>query len=110
MQTIEPNQGILFCKEMEAAERTQAGLFITSETKISFPKIAVVLNVFPKSKYKTDDLVVYKSYATNSVELNGEQFMLVAEEDVLGRVLEVEDENKALKELEHYKSRVTKQL
>jgi len=88
MQTIRPARKQLFCKPDEAETVTKAGIII-AETAAERPKTAVVINVGSEVKdYTSDQRILYKSYTTNEVKLDGQEFFLVHEDDILGEVVE----------------------
>lgn len=90
MQTVSPAPKQLFCKPDEAITKTASGILIEKDAAEK-PKTCTVINVGSEIKhYKRDDKVIYKSYSVTDLRLNGEDFLLVAEEDVLGAVLETE--------------------
>lgn len=89
MQTINPAPKQLFCRPDEAVTKTQSGI-ILSENAAEKPKTAEVINIGRDvSNYHSGDRIVYKSYSTTEIKLNNEDFILVAEDDVLGTVLDV---------------------
>jgi chaperonin GroES len=90
MQSILPSADQLFCKPDEVEETTQSGFYINKNT-VEKPKTAHVINVGSGVKeYKAKDIIVYKAYAYTDVKVNNEDFILVAEEDVLGKLVEVD--------------------
>ena len=87
MQTIEPGSIFLFCKPDEAETKTKSGLLLTDQAAAK-PKTAQVINVGTDVKgYRAKDTIVYKSYATTDIKLNGEDYLLLSQEDVLGKVV-----------------------
>lgn len=90
MKTIKPSKYQLFVKPDEKEVKTASG-FILSESAVEKPATASVINVGSEvTDYKRDDTVVYKSYAGTDIKLNGDDYMLISEEDVLGVIQEVE--------------------
>ena len=88
MQTIKPAKGYLFCKPEEVVTTTKSG-FILSESAAEKPKIAEVINVGSNvTQCKSTDKIVYKSYSTTEIKLNDDDYFLIAEDDVLGTVLD----------------------
>lgn len=87
MQTVRPANTQLFCRPLEAAKQTASG-FLLPDNSVEKPKMAEVINVGAGvSQFKSKDTIIYKSYATTDIKLNGEEFFLVAEDDVLGVVV-----------------------
>ena len=90
MQTIRPAVNQLFCKRKEAETRTKSGIILQQKT-VDKPHIAEVINGGSSVKgYQQKDTVIYKPYSTTDIKLEGEEYFLIAEEDVLGTVVEVE--------------------
>lgn len=90
MQTIKPSSNQLFCKPEEKITKTQSGILLDA-SRVEKPKTAVVINVGDGVKgFKSNDKIIYKSYSTTDIKLNNEDYFIVAEEDVLGTVLEVQ--------------------
>jgi chaperonin GroES len=88
-QTVRPAAHHLFCKPDEAETITKSGFFI-SEAAAEKPKTAQVLNVGEGVKsFKNPDRIIYKPYSTTEIKLNGEDYFLISEEDVLGVLVEV---------------------
>lgn len=88
MKTVKPASKQLFCKPQEAVTKTKSGFFIP-EKNAEKPKVAEVINVGSGVKeFKQKDLVIYKSYSTNDIKLDGEEYFLVNEADVLGAIVE----------------------
>ncbi len=93
MQTIKPNGSYIFAKPSERETKTQSGILLT-DNSADQPKTAEVINVGPNVKtVKAKDTIVYKVYTTSDIKLNGQEFIIVAEEDVLGEVIDVEEAN-----------------
>jgi len=91
MFTVKPAPNQLFVKPVEAARTTSSGFFLT-ENAIEKPRMADVVNVGDSvRRYSQGDRIIYKSYAVTEVKVNGDDYMLVAEEDILGTVLEVKE-------------------
>lgn len=87
MQTIKPSANQLFCKPDEVEEKTVSGLYIDKRT-VDKPKTATVINVGSSVKeYSSNDKIVYKPYTTTEIKLNNEDFIIVAEEDILGKIV-----------------------
>lgn len=90
MQTVRPSQNQLFCKPLDAETKTASG-FLLPEKAAAKPEMAEVVNAgINVTQFKQHDIVIYKSYATTSIKLDGKEYFLVAEDDVLGVVVETE--------------------
>ena len=66
-----------------AATKTASGLYLPEKTAEK-PKIAKVVAVGPNAKQlKVNDRILYKSYSPTEVKVDGKEYLLVKEEDVL---------------------------
>lgn len=91
MQTIKPHNNQIFAKPSEGIKQTKTGLILSDE--IDKPTTAEVINVGSRVKdIKSGDVISYKPYAASEVKLNSTDYILVADEDVLGVVIEVPNE------------------
>lgn len=88
MQTIEPASKVLFCRPKDKETKTNSG-FILPEAAAMAPQIAEVINTGDGVTYKPHDEIVYKSYTTSDITLDGTEYFLINEEDVLGKVIAV---------------------
>lgn len=86
--TPNPLRDYVVCKAEEAESKTKSGLYIPGNAQEK-PRIAKVLSVGKDVKeLKVDDRIVYKTYSTTEIKSDGEEFILVKEEDVLATVKE----------------------
>ncbi len=71
----------------ETAEtKTASGLYLPDNAKEK-PAFATVEAVGPEVKHlKKGDRIVYKEYATTELKVNGVEYLIVKEEDVLAKV------------------------
>lgn len=70
----------------EAQTKTASGLYLPDNAKEK-AVAAVVQAVGPEVKnLKKGDKIVYKEYATTELKINGTEYLLVKEEDVLATV------------------------
>jgi len=86
MPTINPSLSNLFCKKREAEETTKLGIILTesSREETQFADVlAVGESVFA---FKANDVIVYKEYTTTDIKLDGVDYFLINQEDVLGTV------------------------
>ena len=81
-------------KMLEAEETTKGGIILTSAAKEK-PEVAEVVAVGPgglvdgkevKMQVKAGDRVIYSKYAGNEVKLDGEEFIIVKQSDILAVV------------------------
>lgn len=73
--------------EAEAVQtKTASGLYIP-DSAAEKPKVATVKAVGKQVKdLKVGDKIIYKGYSTNDVKIDGTEYILVKEEDVLATV------------------------
>lgn len=89
MQTIKPAKNQLFCKPDDA--ELKIGSIYVGEKSVAKPRTAKVINTGDAVvHFKANDTIIYKTYSTTDIKLNGVDFFLVSEEDVLGTVIETE--------------------
>lgn len=70
----------------EAAKQTTSGLYLPVDKKEK-SQIAKVVAVGKNVKeIKTDDRIVVREYSTSDIKVNGTEYLIVKEEDVLAIV------------------------
>lgn len=70
----------------EASSKTASGFYLPENAKEE-PKVATVESVGPKVKdVKKGDKILFKEYSTTDVKLDGTEYLIVKEEDVLAVV------------------------
>lgn len=70
----------------EAATKTTSGLYLPDNAKEK-PVVAKVVAAGPDVKgVKVGDKVVYKEYSTTELKIDGTEYLLVKEEDILAKV------------------------
>jgi chaperonin GroES len=70
----------------EAKTKTASGLYLPDNAQEK-PKTAKVVAIGPRAKQlKVGSRIVYKSYSTTEVKVDGTEYILVKEEDVLATV------------------------
>jgi len=92
---IEPLGDKIVVKRLEAEEKTAGGI-VLPETAKEKPKEGKIISVGPgkvldsgersKMQLKKGDRVIFASYAGTEVEVDGEEFLIMSEEDVLAVV------------------------
>ena len=91
MQTIKPSKYQLFAKPLEAEVATKSGILLTDNSKDK-PHMATIINVGSAvTQYTPNDVIVYKEYAMTEIKLNGDDYLLIAEDDIQGVVVEVRE-------------------
>jgi chaperonin GroES len=70
----------------EAATKTASGLYLP-ENAAEKPKTAKVVAAGPNAKQvKVGDRIVYKNYSNTDVKVDGTEYILIREEDILATV------------------------
>lgn len=70
----------------EANSRTASGLYLPDSAKEK-ATVATVEVVGPDVKaLKAGDRIVYKEYSVSEIKVNGKEFLILKEEDVLAKV------------------------
>lgn len=86
---LQPLNGYVLLKQVGAAEQTAGGIYVP-ETAKKLPDEGVIE---AKASGATDDIaigdhVLYKKYAGEEIELDGDKFRLVPEGDLLAKVVD----------------------
>ncbi len=80
--SLKPLKDRIVAKVEKPAEKTAAGILL-GEAKEK-PAYAVVESVGPEVKaVKKGDKIVYKEYSTTEIKVDGTEYIIVKEEDVL---------------------------
>lgn len=70
----------------EAQAKTASGLYLPDNSKEK-PVIAKIVAVGPVVKnLKINDRIVYKEYSTTDLKIDGNEYLIVKEEDVLATI------------------------
>ena len=86
MAGLNPLADWVVAEQEEAVTKTASGLYLPDKAAEK-PKIAKVSKVGKDVKeIKIGDRIVYKSYSTTEVKLNGKEYILVKAEDILATV------------------------
>ena len=77
-------------RQMEAEEKTKSGIILTSQAQEK-PQEALVIAVGPgtdevKMEVKAGDRVIFSKYGGNEIKMDGEEFLLLSQRDVLAVV------------------------
>ena len=77
-------------KQLEAEEKTKSGIILTG-TAQEKPQEAEIIAVGPgtndvEMQVKAGDKVIYSKYAGNEVKLEGEEYIIVRQDDILAVV------------------------
>jgi len=83
---ISPLSDYVVAEAEVAAAKTASGIYLP-EQATEKPKTAKVVAVGKDvTQIKTNDRILYKSYSTNDVKVDGKEYILVKEEDILATV------------------------
>lgn len=70
----------------QTAEKTASGLYLPDNAKEK-PVVAKVVAIGKDVKsVKTNDRILYKEYSTTEIKIDGTEYLIVKEEDILGTV------------------------
>ena len=92
--TMKPLGDRVVIKNMEAEETTKGGIILTTAAKEK-PQMAQVIAVGPggnvdgkeiKMQVKVGEKVIYSKYAGTEVKMDGEEFIIVKQSDILAIV------------------------
>ncbi len=83
---IKPLSEYVVAQVEKQPTKTASGIYLPESSKEK-SDVAVVRGVGGKVKeLHTGDHIVYKSYSATSVKVNGEEYLLIKDEDVLATV------------------------
>ena len=83
---LQPLADWVVAEQEEAVTKTASGLYLPDKAAEK-PKVAKVLKVGKSVKeIKPGERIVYKSYSTTEIKIDGKEYILVKEEDVLAKV------------------------
>lgn len=83
---ISPLASYVVAVNEEAENKTASGLYLPEKAQEK-PKISKVVATGKDAKeVKVGDRIVYKTYTTTEVKVDGTEYVLVKEEDILAKV------------------------
>jgi len=83
---IKPLADRVVATRVEAAEKTASGLYLPDNAKEK-PVMAEVKAIGPDVKsVKKGDRILYKEYSTTEIKIDGIEYLIVKEEDILATV------------------------
>ena len=81
--SLQPLADRIVLEQVESEEKTSSGIILPDSAKEK-PEQAKVVAVGPDVKeLKTGDMVLYTKYGPNEVKVDGKEYLVVKEEDVL---------------------------
>jgi chaperonin GroES len=85
---IHPLADRIVLEQLQQEEQTKSGIILPDSAQEK-PKMAKVLAVGTEVKeVKEGDIVLYKSYGPDDVKVDGQEYMIAKEEDILATVKE----------------------
>jgi len=89
---LKPLHDQVVLKQHTPEKKTKSGIILT-ENDTKTPSIATVIAVGPgdgekKMAVQNGDTVVYKSFATTDIEYDGEDYLIISQDDILAIVEE----------------------
>lgn len=83
---IQPLADYVVAQQEEAAKKTASGLYLP-ETAAEKPKTAKVVAIGKDvTALKVGDRILFRTYGTTDVKVDGQEYMLIKEEDILATV------------------------
>lgn len=83
---VHPLADYVVAQAEEAKTKTASGLYLP-QNSAEKPKVAQVVAVGVDAKQvKVGDRIIYKSFSPTEVKVDGEEYLLVKEEDILATV------------------------
>lgn len=83
---VKPLGDYIVAEPEEAPTKTASGLYLPDKATEK-PKVAKVVAVGPQAKQvKLNDRILYKSYSPTEVKIDGKEYLLVKEEDILATI------------------------
>ena len=83
---IQPLADYIVAEQIEAATKTASGLYLPGGAQEK-PKVVKVVAVGKEVKaVKAGDQIIYKGYSETSIKIEGTEYLLVKEEDVIATV------------------------
>lgn len=87
MTSLKPLAGYVLVKRTEAQSETASGIILTDSAKEKPQKGEVIAVGDPKegsSQVKKGDTILFKKYGPTEVDVDGEELLMLEEEDILG--------------------------
>ncbi len=87
---IKPLGSRVVVKKLEACDKTEGGIILTSAAK-ERPQMAEIVAVGPGTKdepmeVRPGDKVVFSKYAGADIKLEGEEYTIMSQSDILAKV------------------------
>lgn len=86
MGKIQPLADRIVAEPIEASDKTASGFYLPQDAKEK-PQMAKVVAVGKDvAEVKKGDTIIYPKYGTTEVKVEGQEYMILKEEDILGIV------------------------
>ena len=86
MSKIQPLGDRIVVQAVEASDKTESGFYLPQDAQEK-PQMAKVVEVGKDAaEVKKDDTIVYPKFGTTEVTVDGNEYMIIKEEDVLAIV------------------------
>jgi chaperonin GroES len=83
---VQPLADYVVAQAEQAKTKTASGLYLPEKSSEK-PKVATIVAVGKDAtQVKVGDRIIYKSYSPTEVKVDGEEYLLVKEEDILATV------------------------
>lgn len=83
---LKPLADRVVAQKIEQKSKTASGLYLTPKAQ-EVPVGASVISVGPDVKaVKKGDIIVFKEYATTEIKVDGKDFLIIKEEDILAKM------------------------
>ena len=82
---IKPLKDRVVAKKDQPLKKTESGILLGESKEV--PAYAIVESVGPDVKtVKKGDKIIYKEFSTTNIKLDGTDYIIVAEEDILATI------------------------
>ena len=86
MSKVHPLGDRVVAEPLEAAEKTSSGLYLPSDAKEKQQMAKVVAVGKEVKEVKVGDTILYKEFSAENPKVNGKDYVIIKEEDVLAVV------------------------
>ena len=88
MTKIKPVDNRILVVRQEAEERSESGRIILPDVAKRRPQQGEIVEVGPKSQFKTGDSVLFIAYAGSEIRIEKKDYILLADSDILAVLVE----------------------
>lgn len=84
---LQPLHEYVLLKKIEETKTTASGIILSSSKEKSvFARVQAIGSGVEKPGYQVDDQVLYREYAGTNVKVDGEEFIVIKDEDIIAKV------------------------